>query len=94
MGWGEPGLYPSTSEHGVISTPNLDKFGQSGIQVYKRRVTHPRIRQRAYVGSGSINTTWPPHPEVSDSVPSPAVSKVMSANCRRRGFSSISIFSA
>ena len=40
MGWGEPGLYPSTSEHGVISTPNLDKFGQSGIQVLERRVTH------------------------------------------------------
>ena len=32
MGWGEPGLYPSTSPHGRISTPNLDKFGQEGIQ--------------------------------------------------------------
>ena len=28
---GEPGLYPSTSEHGTISTPNLDAFGQSGM---------------------------------------------------------------
>ena len=28
MGWGEPGLYPSTSQHGRITTPNLDKFGE------------------------------------------------------------------
>jgi len=32
MGWGEPELYPSTSDHGRISTPNLNKFGQGGIQ--------------------------------------------------------------
>lgn len=32
MGWGEPGLYPSTSVHGRISTPNLDTFGKEGIQ--------------------------------------------------------------
>lgn len=32
MGWGEPGLYPSTSPHGRISTPNLDQFGREGIQ--------------------------------------------------------------
>ena len=32
MGWGEPGLYPSTSEHGRISTPNLDAFGTSGMR--------------------------------------------------------------
>ena len=32
MGWGEPGLYPSTSQHGRISTPNLDEFGRSGMR--------------------------------------------------------------
>jgi len=32
MGWGEPGLYPSTSPHGRISTPHLDAFGKSGVQ--------------------------------------------------------------
>jgi len=31
QGWGEPGLYPSTSPHGSISTPHLDKFGRSGL---------------------------------------------------------------
>eukprot|EP01062_Namystynia_karyoxenos_P067748 TRINITY_DN617_c0_g1_i2.p1 TRINITY_DN617_c0_g1~~TRINITY_DN617_c0_g1_i2.p1 ORF type:complete len:470 (+),score=114.27 TRINITY_DN617_c0_g1_i2:76-1485(+) len=30
LGWGEPGLYPSTSPHGRISTPNLDRFGKEG----------------------------------------------------------------
>merc|ERR1719247_3162146 len=32
LGWGEPGLYPSTSPHGRIATPHLDKFGKEGIQ--------------------------------------------------------------
>merc|ERR1719247_2346798 len=32
LGWGEVGLYPSTSPHGRIDTPNLDKFGKEGIQ--------------------------------------------------------------
>jgi len=32
MGWGEPGLYPATSQHGRISTPRLDEFGQSGVR--------------------------------------------------------------
>merc|ERR1719201_1521835 len=32
LGWGEPENYPSTSPHGRISTPNLVKFGNSGIQ--------------------------------------------------------------
>lgn len=32
LGWGEPGLYPSTSPHGRIDTPNLDKFGKEGVQ--------------------------------------------------------------
>lgn len=31
MGWGEPGLYPSTSPHGRISTPHLDAFGSGGV---------------------------------------------------------------
>jgi len=31
IGWGEPGLYPSTSVHGRIATPNLDAFGRSGM---------------------------------------------------------------
>lgn len=31
LGWGEPGLYPSGSAHGRISTPNLDQFGREGI---------------------------------------------------------------
>jgi arylsulfatase A-like enzyme len=30
LGWGEPGLYNSTSPHGRISTPNLDQFGREG----------------------------------------------------------------
>lgn len=32
LGWGEVGLYPSTSENGRISTPHLDKFGREGVQ--------------------------------------------------------------
>lgn len=32
MGWGEAGLYPATSEHGRIATPNLDTFGNEGVQ--------------------------------------------------------------
>merc|ERR1719389_1126041 len=32
LGWGEPGLYPSTSPNGRIDTPSLDKFGKEGIQ--------------------------------------------------------------
>merc|ERR1719399_1945769 len=35
LGWGEPGLYPSTSPHGRIATPNLDEFGREGI-VFKQ----------------------------------------------------------
>lgn len=35
LGWGEPGLYPSTSPRGRIATPNLDKFGREGI-VFKQ----------------------------------------------------------
>jgi len=35
LGWGEPGLYPSTSPHGRIATPNLDKFGNEGV-VFKQ----------------------------------------------------------
>lgn len=31
LGWGEPGLYPSTSPHGRIATPNLDIFGKEGV---------------------------------------------------------------
>lgn len=31
LGWGEPGLFPSTSAHGRISTPNLDEFGRQGL---------------------------------------------------------------
>ena len=30
LGWGEVGLYNSTSEHGRIATPNLDQFGREG----------------------------------------------------------------
>lgn len=32
LGWGEPGLYPSTSPHGRIATPHLDKLGKEGVQ--------------------------------------------------------------
>lgn len=32
LGWGEVGSYPSTSPHGRIDTPNLDKFGKEGVQ--------------------------------------------------------------
>lgn len=32
LGWGEVGLYPSSSPHGRIATPNLDRFGTEGIQ--------------------------------------------------------------
>ena len=31
MGWGEPGAFPSTSTHGKISTPNLDRFAKEGM---------------------------------------------------------------
>eukprot|EP00440_Ansanella_granifera_P019971 gb/GFBE01021701.1/.p1 GENE.gb/GFBE01021701.1/~~gb/GFBE01021701.1/.p1 ORF type:complete len:492 (+),score=94.38 gb/GFBE01021701.1/:1-1476(+) len=31
LGWGEPGLYPSSSPHGRIATPHLDQFGREGI---------------------------------------------------------------
>lgn len=31
LGWGELGLYPSSSAHGRIATPSLDKFGREGI---------------------------------------------------------------
>jgi arylsulfatase A len=31
MGWGEPGLYPSESPNGRISTPHLDAFGRDGM---------------------------------------------------------------
>jgi len=30
LGWGEVGLFPSTSQYGRIATPHLDKFGQEG----------------------------------------------------------------
>ena len=32
LGWGELGLYPSTSAHGRIATPHLDAFGKSGLR--------------------------------------------------------------
>jgi len=32
LGWGEVGLYPSTSSHGRISTPHIDALGRSGLQ--------------------------------------------------------------
>ncbi len=32
MGWGEPGLYPCTSPHGRIATPNLDSFGEQALK--------------------------------------------------------------
>lgn len=32
MGWGEVGLFPSSSPHGRIATPNLDAFGESGMR--------------------------------------------------------------
>mmetsp|Transcript_11031 Transcript_11031/g.22801 ORF Transcript_11031/g.22801 Transcript_11031/m.22801 type:complete len:486 (-) Transcript_11031:100-1557(-) len=35
LGWGEPGLYPSSSPHGRIATPYLDKFGKEGV-VFKQ----------------------------------------------------------
>lgn len=31
LGVGEPGLYATTSPHGHIATPNLDKFGREGV---------------------------------------------------------------
>ena len=31
MGWGEPGSFPSTSAHGKIATPNLDRFAKEGM---------------------------------------------------------------
>eukprot|EP00927_Polykrikos_kofoidii_P043359 TRINITY_DN3742_c0_g1_i2.p1 TRINITY_DN3742_c0_g1~~TRINITY_DN3742_c0_g1_i2.p1 ORF type:complete len:497 (+),score=70.03 TRINITY_DN3742_c0_g1_i2:85-1575(+) len=31
LGWGEVGLYPSSSPHGRIATPNLDQFGRDGM---------------------------------------------------------------
>eukprot|EP00730_Choanoeca_flexa_P011724 TRINITY_DN2773_c0_g1_i2.p1 TRINITY_DN2773_c0_g1~~TRINITY_DN2773_c0_g1_i2.p1 ORF type:complete len:480 (+),score=117.74 TRINITY_DN2773_c0_g1_i2:94-1440(+) len=30
LGWGEPGIYNSTSPHGCLSTPNIDQFGREG----------------------------------------------------------------
>lgn len=32
LGYGEVGLYPASSEHGRIATPNLDTFGKEGIK--------------------------------------------------------------
>ena len=32
LGTGEVGIFPGGSEHGRLSTPNLDKLGRSGIQ--------------------------------------------------------------
>merc|ERR1712232_1367033 len=32
LGWGEVGLYPSSSPNGRLSTPHLEKFGKEGIQ--------------------------------------------------------------
>jgi len=32
LGYGEVGLYPATSEHGRIATPNLDTFGKEGVR--------------------------------------------------------------
>jgi len=32
LGWGEPSAYPSTSSHGRIATPNLDKLANNGVR--------------------------------------------------------------
>eukprot|EP00039_Didymoeca_costata_P026609 m.16236 g.16236 ORF g.16236 m.16236 type:complete len:93 (+) comp5625_c0_seq1:25-303(+) len=32
LGAGEVGIFPGGSDHGRISTPNLDKFGQEGMK--------------------------------------------------------------
>jgi len=31
LGWGEVGLFPSSSPHGRIATPHLDRFGREGM---------------------------------------------------------------